>query len=178
MNRKTPHTAVVAIPPENLWDPIQRIRSQYDRHVDRWMPHVTLVYPFRPREEFDAAAQALAKASAGVVPFEVSLADVKFFEHGPGRFTIWMAPEPAAPIVDMQAVLARPFPDCDDVARYASGFTPHLSVGQADGRQALEERMARIRSGWIPLQFPVREVALIAREGDAPFRVERTFPLG
>jgi 2'-5' RNA ligase superfamily len=53
MEQKTHQTAVVLIPPEAVWPPIQALRQQYDRHVRRWMPHITLLYPFRPREEFE-----------------------------------------------------------------------------------------------------------------------------
>jgi len=43
---KTYTTAVVLIPPEDVWEPIQKLRRVYDRHFDRWMPHLTLLYPF------------------------------------------------------------------------------------------------------------------------------------
>ena len=51
--KKTHKTAVVIIPPEDVWDPIQKIREKYDRQFRRWMPHITLIYPFRPFEEFE-----------------------------------------------------------------------------------------------------------------------------
>ena len=47
---KTHHTAVVAMPPPEVWEPIQAIRRQHDRNVHRWMPHITLLYPFMPHE--------------------------------------------------------------------------------------------------------------------------------
>ncbi len=50
---KTPTSAVVWIPPDSALPTIQAIRRRYDRHLQRWMPHVTLLYPFRPRENFD-----------------------------------------------------------------------------------------------------------------------------
>jgi hypothetical protein len=36
-------SAVVIIPPEELWIPIQKIRKKYDRQINRWMPHITLL---------------------------------------------------------------------------------------------------------------------------------------
>lgn len=56
MKTKTHQTAVVIIPPENLWQPIQQIRQKHDRHFRRWMPHITMIYPFRPRTQFDELA--------------------------------------------------------------------------------------------------------------------------
>ena len=47
MPNKTHTTAVVLIPPESVQPPIQAIRSVHDRNFLRWMPHITLLYPFR-----------------------------------------------------------------------------------------------------------------------------------
>lgn len=41
MPAKTHRTAVVAMPPPEVWEPIQAIRRQHDRNVQRWMPHIT-----------------------------------------------------------------------------------------------------------------------------------------
>ena len=59
---KTPHTAVVLIPPESLWESIQAIRRVYDLHIFRWMPHVTLLFPFIPAERFAQAEPDLDAA--------------------------------------------------------------------------------------------------------------------
>jgi hypothetical protein len=45
------HDLLVIIPPEAVWEPIQAIRRRHDRKLRRWMPHITLLYPFRPRSE-------------------------------------------------------------------------------------------------------------------------------
>ncbi len=50
MSKKTYTTAVVLIPAEDCWEPIQKIRRLHDRKLHHWMPHITLIYPFRPRE--------------------------------------------------------------------------------------------------------------------------------
>ena len=53
-NTKTICAAAVIIPPQEIWRPIQAMRARYDRHFARWMPHITLAFPFRPREEFES----------------------------------------------------------------------------------------------------------------------------
>ncbi len=45
-------SAVVIIPPKEKWKPIQEIRQLYDRNINRWMPHITLLYPFRPKNSY------------------------------------------------------------------------------------------------------------------------------
>ena len=180
MDAKTHKTAVVLIPPEDVWEPIQAIRRQHDRQVRRWMPHVTLLYPFRPRGEFDAAAGPLGRACRTVDPFEVELRELRWFAHGRRSFTMWLAPEPAEAVCALQEVLWQVVPDCHEVRRLPGGFTPHLSVGQVRDRRKLRQLVASLESAWRPIRFRVEAVSLIWR-GDPPddvFRIDRQMPLG
>jgi len=175
---KTPTAAVVWIPPQDVWEPIQAIRRRYDRHITRWMPHVTLVYPFLPREKFDEIEPALKAALAEIPPFEAELRDLRSFEHSAHSHTMWIAPEPLAAFRELQSVLQAQAPECNDVANYSGGYTPHLSVGQSHGPPELQHRLADVRSGWSPIRVPVAEITLIHRVGETPFVVDRTIRLG
>ncbi|MEZ4294886.1 MAG: RNA repair domain-containing protein [Polyangiaceae bacterium] len=64
----THHTAVVLVPPAELWPAIQAIRGPHDRHATRWMPHITLLYPFVPEVDLDRARHVLGEVLAGVAP--------------------------------------------------------------------------------------------------------------
>jgi 2'-5' RNA ligase len=183
VTRKTHETAVVLIPPEDVWEPIQAVRRRYDRQVRRWMPHVTLLYPFRPRDDFDAVASPLRDVCHGIEPFEVRLAEFRHFRHGRDRYTLWLAPEPAETLRRLQAALESAVPDCNDVSRYADGFTPHLSVGQVRGDEARTALQSSLQAAWSAqggVSFPARHVSLIWRRPppDDVFRVDRTIPLG
>ncbi|WP_445083711.1 2'-5' RNA ligase family protein [Candidatus Brocadia sp. AMX2] len=37
------------------------MRREYDSQRRRWMPHITLIYPFRPREEFEFLAEQFSR---------------------------------------------------------------------------------------------------------------------
>ena len=180
MIAKTHKTAVVLIPPEDCWEPIQPIRRQHDRHVRRWMPHVTLLYPFRPREQFDEAAGMLRDACRQIEPFEVRLAEFRRFHHGRARYTLWLAPEPQETMLHLQAAVASAAPECDDVSKHAQGFTPHLSVGQVNGHDAMASLKTSLEASWQPLSFTARHVNLIWRDEppDDVFRVDRLIALG
>ena len=168
--KKTPHSAVVLIPPEGLWPPIQSIRQIHDAHFKRWMPHVTLLFPFLPADRFPEAEAKLEAACREVSAFKVELARFQYF---PGPKTAWLDPEPSDVVRRLQARLQAEFPVCDDVARFPGGFRPHLSVGQ--GPPGLAEKLQEV---WSPVTFDSREVALIRRDGpDDPFRVHRKFAL-
>jgi 2'-5' RNA ligase len=175
----TYQSAVVLVPPTEVWEPIQAIRRVHDRQVRRWMPHVTLVYPFLPRVALDAALPAAAEALAGIAPFKVFLSRLETFRHRGGTSTLWLAPEPKEALVGVQAALVARFPECDAVGRFAGGFTPHLSVGQARGEAALGA-LRRELEGWTPLAFTARAVTVIVRGAppDDVFRTLADVPLG
>jgi 2'-5' RNA ligase len=176
---RTHTTAVVLIPPKDLWEPIQRIRRVHDRQINRWMPHVTLLYPFRPRSGFAEAFGKVEAACARVGPFTCTLAGFRCFEHA-ASYTMWLAPEPAEGPAALQQELVGEFPDCDETSRFEGGFTPHLSVGQVRERTELERLLGDLEAGWEPLEFTVREVAMIwrGRETKDAFRAWRTAALG
>jgi 2'-5' RNA ligase len=180
MPPKTHKTAVIIIPPETVWSPIQAIRQQHDRQVRRWMPHITLLYPFRPRDAFATVAPALEQVCASMSPFPVTLAQFRTFPQARGRYTLWLAPEPAAALVDLQTALGQIVPDCDDTRRFRHGFTPHLSVGQVHGRDTMLRLVAALQNDWSPVQFTVADVCLIWRNDppDDQFRVAQRLPLG
>ncbi len=160
------------IPPQEVWEPIQAIRRQHDRHLHRWMPHITIRFPFRPLSEFAAARLSLARACSRLTSFPITLATFRTFQHRPGSFTLWLAPEPPQPLIELEAALHAELPN---TSRRPNSFTPHLSVGQLKERGEL---IARLQGSWRPLRFDISEIALLHCHGKEPFRVELTIPLG
>lgn len=180
MRGKTHKSAVVVIPPRAVWPAIQAIRRRHDRKIRRWMPHVTLLYPFWPKSDFDEAARLIARACARLEPFEARLATFRYFRHGKSSYTLWLAPEPVATWVELHTSLENMVPGGHDVSRRSLDFTPHLSVGQFRRREGIEVFLEELQRNWKPLAFEVSEVCLIWR-GDPPrdvFRVARRVPLG
>jgi 2'-5' RNA ligase len=143
------------------------------------MPHVTMVYPFRPREQFDEVSDALQIHCHAIASFQIQLAEFRYFQHGKQSFTLYLAPEPADPLVKLQKTLVSAVPDCDDTSRHAQGFTPHLSVGQVRGYDRMMRLGEDLQGNWAPLAFKVNEVSLIWRNTppDDIFRMDRTIPL-
>jgi RNA 2',3'-cyclic 3'-phosphodiesterase len=173
MPSKTCHSAVAIVPPDEVWEPIQAIRRRYDRQIDRWMPHINLLYSFRSRDDFPKVQPALVAACRTIQPFTPRLAEFRFFRHPSGRCTLWLAPEPAEELRRLQAVLQNVCPDCDDLSRFPAGFTPHLSVGQLPSLDACNEFQKQIQANWQPIAFAVVDVALLARTQDGPFSIKQ-----
>jgi 2'-5' RNA ligase len=175
---KTHHTAVVAIPPLEVWEPIQAIRRQHDRHVHRWMPHITLLYPFMPQKQWGEALPRLLEVGRQSAAFRVTLATFQAFAHAFGKATIWLTPEPRHALITLQAALQAAFPAYDDQSRFPAGFTPHLSVGQASSPRGRQQLLETLQASWQPVQFTLTAIALIWREADGPFEIAHVIPLG
>lgn len=177
---KVHQSAVVLSPPEKDRDTIQAIRQQYDRNFRRWMPHITLLYPFYPKQGFDDVVDVLAKACENISTFEVSFSHIQYFQHGRRSFTLWLAPEPKAAVCALQNALWKAVPDCDDTQKHKDGFTPHLSVGQVRSRQELDELLPVLQAEWDRLTVRADCIDLIWRneKPDDVFRVGYSIALG
>ena len=161
---KVYNSAVVLIPPQERWAPIQEIRKIHDRGYNRWMPHITLLYPFRPKTEYSILEKAFTNTCNEIQPFELYLRDFKYFSHGRQNFTLWLDPEPADLIINLQAKILSLVPDCNDVNKYKNGFKPHLSVGQIKGKQNLLNLIPKLQKDWKEINFLLDKIYFISRE--------------
>jgi hypothetical protein len=83
MSGKTHQTAVAVVPPQGVWGPVQAIRERHDRQFRRWPPHVKLLYPYYPPQEFDRGLHPLVDACARIAPFAVTLQEFRSFVQPP-----------------------------------------------------------------------------------------------
>jgi len=162
--RKDYTSAVVIIPPEEKWESIQEIRKTYDRNIHRWMPHITLFYPFMPKTEYVALEKAFSEKCRDFKPFELSLSNFKYFSHGHQKYTLWLDPEPIDLIVNLQTEILKIVPDCDDVNKYKNGFRPHLSFGQTKGKNKLHKIINDLQKTWKEIKFLLDKIYFISRE--------------
>ena len=156
-------SAVVIIPPEGKWAPIQEIRKIYDRQINRWMPHITLLYPFRPENEYNRLEKEFSENCKQISQFEISLNKFNYFPHGKGRYTIWLDPEPNTLIINLQAELLKIVPDCNDVNKFKKEFKPHLSIGQLMGKNKLYEVINDLQKNWNNIEFLLNHIYFISR---------------
>lgn len=177
--QKSHSSAVVLIPPKDLWTPLQTIRKAHDPGFRRWMPHISLLYPFAPKTAFNKILPELAQVGWERQPFELTLSRFRWFRHGQESYTVWLAPEPEGAVNELHAALFKALPKYVDKGALRGGFSPHLTVGQVEGRGPLERLLPELQEGWKPLRFTVRELSLISRK-DPPndiFQVDQTIQL-
>ncbi len=109
------------------------LRRRYDPTVALGVPaHITLLVPFMDPALITADVLARARHALAQTPsFAFSLGKV-------GRFpeTAYLAPEPAAPFIEMTLALAKAFPDFPPYGGEHEGVIPHLSVAHGNVRDA------------------------------------------
>jgi|GEM_PF-168977 predicted protein tyrosine phosphatase/2'-5' RNA ligase len=109
------------------------LRRRYDATVALGVPaHITVLVPFMDpalitAEVLERAQQALNRTPS----FAFTLREV-------GRFpeTAYLAPEPAAPFIEMTLALAEAFPDFPPYGGEHEGVIPHLTVAHGNARDA------------------------------------------
>jgi 2'-5' RNA ligase len=99
--------------------------------------------------------------------------------HARRKATVYLIPEPARALKELQKALLKIVPDCDDVTRFAGGFRPHLSVGQIRSQEA-HALCTKWQATWQRLAFTLSHVYLIWRNDppDDVFRTGPVLPLG
>ena len=172
-------SAVVIIPPESVWAPIQEIRRIYDRQINRWMPHINLLYPFKHINEFSNLEKEFSIICGQIVSFDISFKIFNYFHHGHQIYTMWLKPEPSELILKLQDKLLQIVPDCNDVNKHKNGFTPHLSVGQIKGKEKLKSILEKLQNQWEELKFMLNSIYFISREKNktSKFRIEKEISL-
>jgi len=172
-------SAVVLSPPLNSWEPIQAIRAIHDKAYNRWMPHINLLFPFVPEDEFAQAAEAVANVLKQIQPFEVIFDSFQYFQHAKSC-TLYLQPTSKDQIKHLQSLLEKTFPLCNDLSNKSdSGFTPHLSVGQWNSKEIGRAKQNFTQSTLPKITpFTASSIDIISRQGDTPFVVQYSISLG
>jgi 2'-5' RNA ligase len=107
----------------------------------------------------------------------VTLSEFRFFRHSSRQARLWLAPAPREALVRLRATLQAACPECDDLSRFAAGFTPHLSVGRAGSPEEARRLQDAWQGTWEPVRFDLSAVDLLRRQRESPFEVEHRVPL-
>jgi len=177
--RKFFTSAMVILPPKRFLAPINKIRAAHDKSMGRWLTHVPVVYPFVPNDDFPRAHNNLKPVLKSIRPFTVRLSKINYFNQKTAA-SVYVAPEatPANSIAELQKKVEAVFPEYNDlVLKGESGFAPHMTLGQFD-KEGIEQTVSKLQAEWQPVEFPVKELYLISRNGDQPFEVRLAMQLG
>lgn len=177
--RKTVKSALVIIPPTELWGEIQKIRSVHDKAYKRWAPHINLMYPFLYEEDISKYIPALTEELSTISPFKVTFGKGSFgsFDHSKSS-TVWLGPSQVHKFVDLEKRLVKIIPQCNDLLEYSEdGYIPHLSLAQTNKSYA-ERFKNKLAATWEPCSFVVDALYVLTRDGEDPFTISWVLPLG
>lgn len=160
----TVKTALCLIPPENVWQQIQSIRSVHDKAYPRWMPHINLVYPFVPESEFANIKAQLETMVNAKNPFEFTFDKtcIDYFKQKGSECTFHLRPKVNKDVVELQQIIENLLPNHLKSSR---AFQAHLTLGQATTSR-ISDVLVEIKANWKTIQFTVDRVCMISREND------------
>jgi 2'-5' RNA ligase len=134
--------------------------------------HITLISPFiRPGDLDDGVHVRLAALFSSVRQFPFQLTSVRWF----GDQVMWLAPEPAAPFIELTELLVAEFGIPAYEGAYAE-IVPHLTVALGKPRGA-REVAATIAAG-LPIGAVAERVHLMVGDESSGWELSEEYPLG
>lgn len=169
-------TACCIVPPVGEWDTIQSIRRIHDPAMQRWPPHINLLFPFLPLESFEKAAALAAATLKGIKPFRCRLNNrLGIFSHRDDD-TLYIQPE--TDNNDIHSLQAKLFQSMYPKQQQKQLYTPHLTLGKWKSHhtaQAQLECTKRLK----PFEWNVSNVLFLSRnDKEDAFRVRARIELG
>jgi hypothetical protein len=124
----------------------------------------------------DESLAAVARLRAPARRFDYVLASAESFADA-----VWLAPDPAAPFVDLIARVREAFPTFPPYGDPASVPVPHCTVRVVDEPESLDRALRECRV-WFRPHLPIRcraeAVTLLEELDDGTWTTNRSFPLG
>jgi 2'-5' RNA ligase len=156
-------------------EPFEEIRSEYAAwSVARGIPfHITLLFPFAPREELtDELVADVRSFFAAQSPLELTLERVAAFPRD-----VYVVPEPDDALRElMQALFAR-YPQWPPYGRIHNDVVPHATLGEDLDAQAAYGEIARRAASHLPHRCQARDVSLLEEYEPERWRERERFPL-
>jgi hypothetical protein len=141
---------------------------------DGMWPHVTLLVPFVPARLIDEDVEArLADVLLAVEPFDYALVRTERFPEG----VLYLAPEPAAPFVELIGALVAAFPDYPPYDGAHETVVPHATVAVSDD-EAFLSLLAADLDPRLPIRCRADATTMAERGSDLSWSLRRTYPLG
>jgi 2'-5' RNA ligase len=129
----------IAIGLDDLAPTVAAARYDLGRYGDDEVElHVTLLYPFVPREELDeVAVGSLRSFFAGQPAPRFALASVEAFAEG----VLYAAPRPDGPLIRLVDELAARYPEWPPYGGVHDAVVPHVTLAVEDADGAVRQRV-------------------------------------
>jgi 2'-5' RNA ligase len=170
-------SALVVLVPE-AEAAVKRFRDRYDPSAAAGMPaHITLLYPFKPPDEFDETMLAtLRRCFTRFAPIHFSLTSIRRFPVE----VLYLAPEPDEPFRQLTLAIWDRYPDTPPYGGNGSNIVPHLSVARVTDERQLDgitNDFVEAAQEKLPIRATASEVALMDNRSGR-WQVRAMFSLG
>lgn len=171
--QKATYTAFVIIPPSELCTQVQEIRKLHDSAFDRWMPHINILFPFIPPEEFETFHSKFVDIFNEFPAFEIKFQKFGHFDQAK-KSVLWADPcTENKEINKIYDIVSKELPFLKDNRPY----NPHMTLGQFD-KSEIPRKKEEFSKEWKEIKFVVNELHLIKRDGQsAPFYIKSSLKL-
>ncbi|HMG25831.1 MAG TPA: 2'-5' RNA ligase family protein [Acidimicrobiia bacterium] len=151
---------------------VQKHRFRHDSVALLGVPaHITVLYPFMtPDEISDSATAAVERVLEHFPEFPFLLTRLEHFPEG----ATYLAPEPAAPFVDLTMAIAERFPEYPPYGGAHADVIPHLTVAQTPDAPA--DELAEIERH-LPIRCVAREAWLMVEDDKGRWHTRTRFAL-
>eukprot|EP00658_Telonema_sp_P-2_P012055 TRINITY_DN14599_c0_g1_i2.p1 TRINITY_DN14599_c0_g1~~TRINITY_DN14599_c0_g1_i2.p1 ORF type:complete len:218 (-),score=34.08 TRINITY_DN14599_c0_g1_i2:467-1120(-) len=168
------NATLAILPSEEFWPAIEVVRSVHDKACKKWQPHISILHPFVPEFEADAAADLIGAVLEQHSPFPLRFGPAQCRETGKskdGRVYVSLSPDQASVhiIQSLQAQLLEVFPGCE-----AHAF-PHLTLGQWPNKVEAKRACAELNASESleGIEFVVEALQILHRRGESRAKVSR-----
>jgi len=166
-----PRESALILPVPEAEPYVQRHRFRHDSVALRGVPaHITVLYPFMAPEEItDTATDEVREVLRHVPQFPFRLMRLEQFPEG----ATYLAPEPAAPFVDLTTAITERFPAYLPYGGAHTDVIPHLTVAQSP--DAPTDELVEIERH-LPIRCVARETWLMIEDDEGRWRTRSRFP--
>ena len=137
-------SAVVIIPPEEKWNPIQEIRKKYDKNWKFMKPHITLVYPFSKVEDKKLKAH-IRDSLSGINPFKLRLKGLR--KSKKEHYLYLLCGGGKEKIMELykrfHRSLLKEFKNKD-----MPSYVPHITLGKFDTEEEIREATSKEKAAY------------------------------
>ena len=130
-------------------------------------------------EHLADAAALIREELKDFPPIKVKLAKFSYFVF-PKSCMLFLDPEtePADAIQTLSERMLKLFPQCNDTIKRSGKFVPHISIGRFKNERDCMNYKHQLEKKWQPLEFTLKEIYLLYRNGIDPFEVQHVVSLG
>jgi 2'-5' RNA ligase len=147
-------------------------RREHTHDAPLGMPaHVTILYPFVPREELAEAEPQLAELLAGHNAFDATFAHIARFP-----VLLYLAPEPAERFRRLTEAVAAAWPEHPPYEGAHDPVIPHLTVAESEEPSLLDSIAAEVEPR-LPIRQRVEAASLFVEGDDGRWREHSRLPL-